>query len=120
MKKISFFIILLLVSGSLYAEKYVFEDSEGIHVMTLADPSTTVEAELAKIGKPGVAAVLLLGGEPKENQKYWRLQGSRITVDTAKKQADEAAQAVKEERKRALLKLTPTEYQEAKDLGLIR
>ena len=44
MKKISFFIILLLVSGSLYAEKYVFEDSEGIHVMTLADPSTTVEA----------------------------------------------------------------------------
>lgn len=60
----------------------------------------------------------------RSDRKYWRLNdvpiGKKIIVDLAAKQADELDKQTKEERKRSLLKMTPAEYTEAKQLGLVK
>lgn len=56
----------------------------------------------------------------KADKKYWVRQGKNIVIDTVKKSQAEAAKQAKEARKQALLKMTPAEYQEAKDLGIVR
>jgi len=119
MKKL--LILFLLISSTAYADQsYVYETDKGeIHVMTLKDSINPAE-HLKSVGQPFKKIVLFDPSMPKEKPEYWKFLGNQIVVDTAKKQADDDAKAQKEERKRQLLKLTPSEYQEAKDLGLIQ
>ena len=135
MKKIIFwtFLFCLFVSWlailDARAETYAVERADGgITVVAYQDGANdsleTVLRDLGLLGRPIKKVSNEDFPSDRSDRDFWKLNdipiGKKIVIDTVKKQAKEAEKAQKELRKQALLKMTPAEYQEAKDLGLVR
>ena|SRR3990167_3881926 len=129
MKTLKYFILFILFSTPVFASDYLIEKPDGSVVIVgyIEGSSDSLETVLKDLGLLGLPIQRLSPSDfpsDKKDRKYWKLNdvpiGKKIVIDTAKKQADETAKQVKDERKRALLKMTPSEYAEAKDLGLVR
>lgn len=136
MKKLIFVLVVfflipyaLILDAQVETELYAVERPDGgvsiIHYIPgSGDSLESVVNELGFSGFPIKRITKNDLPQDRTDRKYWKMNpvpiGKKIEIDTAKKTADETAKAAKEERKRALLKLTPPEYQEAKDLGLVK
>ena len=132
MKKLIFLIYLLSTATVCFSEieteiYAVGRDDGGISVIYyIPGSSKSLENILRSqglIGKP-IKRITKSDFPAREDRKYWKLNdvpvGKKIIVDTVAKQADETANQVKEERKRLLFKMTPAEYAEAKQLGIVK
>ena len=123
------FILVLFFSTNLYADRYLVEKPDGSVVIAGYNEGSndSLSEFLRSVGLAGLPVSRLSDSDipqDRSERKYWKKNdvpiGGKIIIDTAAKQDDETKKIVKEERKRALLKLTPAEYQEAKDLGLVK
>src|SRR3990167_4468177 len=127
MKKIIFLLILCgSFCGSLFAtEKYLVEKPDlSVWIVYYFDGASDSLADVLNAnGLTGLPISRLNDADiPKDrsDRKYLKKNdvpiGSKILIDNVKKQADETAEQAKDARKRAVLKMTPAEYAEAKDL----
>ena len=128
MKKIiSAFGLFILFSTPLHAEElYAVERADGGVSIVNYFGGKSLEEVLKSSGLEGrpIKPITRADLPSRADRNYWKMNdvpiGKKIIVDTVKRQEAEAAKAQKEARKQALLKMTPQEYQEAKDLGLVR
>lgn len=127
MKNIFLFSFLVLFSSEAFAaiEPYAIEREDGGVSVKYYNTNSryTLEEELVRDGMPGRPAAKLSAVPDislESDREFWKVQGNRIIVDETKKTAHAAAKAIKEARKRALLKMTQLEYEEAKSLGLVK
>jgi hypothetical protein len=100
-------------------EKYAFQDSEGVHIVTIYDETSTIEKELEKIGKSGANAILIKDENiiaTRADRKYWKLNGSNIVVDVEKKQNDLDAIALQKAKRDAVLEKLKITEEELKSL----
>ena len=115
-----------LFSTDSFGARYLVEKPDGsVAIVEYVEGSNdTLEDVIQTLNFNGYPISLIKDGDtlpPRTDRKYWKKDVfGKVVVDTAKKTADQAAQSTKEARKQALLKMTPTEYQEAKDLGLVK
>jgi len=126
---IKFLILFLCLSLNAFASEYIVEKADGSIVIIHHNDAAaqTLEETLNENGLAGLPIIRInqsdIPSDPAErlDRNYWK-RGilKKIEVDTAKKAAAQAAKQAKEDRKRLLLKLTPAEYQEAKELGIVR
>ena len=128
MKKL-IFLSLILFSVPAYAEMYAVERPDGgTSIIYYQEGSNdSLESVINDLGFKGFPIKKITPSDlppDRSNRKYWKVNeipiGKKIMIDSNKKQADEAAQQSTEARKRAVLKMTPAEFQEAKDLGLVK
>ena len=134
MKKIYSIIILIQVFfvSNVFAvetDNYIIEKPDGsvaiVHyVQGSNDSLETVVNQLGFMAMPISTLKSSYFPLDRKDREFWARNdnpfGSKIKIDTAKKALKESEKAVKEDRKRELLKMTPVEYQEAKDLGIVR
>lgn len=135
MKKLIFSILIISMLISLlaildvFAENYAVERPDGgVSIIYYHDGANdSLETVIKDLGFKGYPIKKIAASDFPSNRidrKYWKLNqipiGKKIEIDNAQKQTDEAAAAQIEIRKRAVLKMTPTEFQEAKDLGIIK
>ena len=88
MKKYLFLLSFILIPSAVYANTYaVNDDSEaGVKIVRVIDGN--IEEELAKIGLSGKPYFEISESSlpPREDRKYWKIQGNTVVVDeTAKK-----------------------------------
>lgn len=130
MKKLILTIIALsILTDSVYAETYAVERSDGgVSIIYYQEGSgDSLETVIKDLGFTGYPIKKIIPSDfptDRSDRNYWKLNdvpvGKKVVIDTDKKQADETAKAAKEVRKQALLKMTPAEYSEAKELGIIQ
>ena len=122
-------VFLLLISGISYAsdsELYLVERPDGgVSVLQYFPGSKdSLQDVLRDMGFSGYPIERISKNDLPTNRadrKYWK-RGvlNKIEIDTAKKTADQVAEAAKDARKKTLLKMTDSEFQEAKQLGIVK
>lgn len=127
---VAFFIsIAVILDAQVETELYVVEKPDGsVSIINyILGSGDSLEGIVNDLGFSGLPIKKITKNDlpnDRSDRKYWKLNqipiGKKIEIDTVKKQADETAKTIKEARKQALLKMTPAEFQEAKDLGLVR
>jgi len=133
MKKLILIFGFCLIASTVYASHYIVERADGtvveiVYVDGARKSLSRVVDGLGLTGRPIFRTkpedIALMDSE---HPKYWRINqvpiGSRLKIDTAAKAADEGQATADGNRRRALalkMGLNPTEFQEAKDLGLFK
>ena len=104
---IKILLILLLISGTAFAETYTVEKPDGSLVIAhyFENSQDTLEEFLESLGLEGlpVSRIDPSTFPPREDRKYWKKSGNNIVIDTVKKQADLDAEAAKQAEKDAVL-----------------
>lgn len=111
MKKSLFVLALLFVCGSAEA-KHCVSDADGLKVLIGVNQSCEDYAK-----ELGVAITLVDSLPAREDRKYWKLDGSKVVVDSVKKQADIDKKAQAQAEKDAVLlklKITKEEFEKLK------
>lgn len=122
-------LFLMLISSNLHAndqEVYLVENPDGsVRVIHYLPGSNDSIAEvLSSFGFLGLPVMKIKESDiPQDpvDRKYWKVGVlNKIEIDNAKKSQDQAEEAAKDIRKKALLKMNDAEFIEAKQLGIVK
>lgn len=102
MKKL--LLILLLISTSAYAEKYITEKDGEFWITDYVGGNKPIEQVLEEIGAKDASVFQVPESKlPKVDPEYWMANGKKIVVDEGKKQDAEELKAQKKAEKKAIL-----------------
>lgn len=106
-------------------EHYAVEKPDGSIAVVGYNPGSndTIQDVLNELGFSGFPIVSVTKNDlpqDRSDRKYWKKLGKKIVVDQDLKNSDLAKKQADDNRKKALLKMTDAEYQEAKALGLVK